>query len=322
MKKLLLAVISLSMGTPVLASPPRPKALRPPPCQGSSLERSGTHQGTLLWGTKEEVKLVSVSLSGARLRGKELSPLRLEEGRLMTTTSAREFVGAVLQGKTLDGTSLEVALCGAEPDARDSSVERYRLEVWRATSQTWEDPCIATGGRVTGRALAVSGVWNASGASGAVEGQFTFACEAGTIAKCVDWGYKPWSEKDGQSLTALHQACTRMARADYCGNGKSHTSDGVLIDVYDDYKVMTRMTESGGGWDVSRGAFEAAWNPEGATCLSHLRDGKAVETVMQECPGRFQWAEKDLGGDDRCTVIRKDANVESASLRNRSYARR
>ena len=41
------------------------------------------------------------------------------------------------------------------------------------------------------RALAVSGVWDASGARQDVPGKLTFACENGAITKCISWGYKP-----------------------------------------------------------------------------------------------------------------------------------
>ena len=111
-----------------------------------------------------------------------------------------------------------------------------------------------------------------------------------------------------------------MARADYCGNGNSHTRDGNPIDVYDGLKVMERATKSSELWNVERGSFEAAWSAEGATCLSHTRDGQAVEAVMAECPDLFQKASKDLGEGDRCTVVRKGMSVEEAPLRNRSYA--
>ena len=50
----------------------------------------------------------------------------------------------------------------------------------------------------------------------------TLACEGGAITKCIRWGYQPWAQHSGSSLKELHQACTRMARADYCGTGLGH----------------------------------------------------------------------------------------------------
>lgn len=314
MKTPLLVVTCLVVGTPVLAAPL-------PPCQGRSIERNGTRQGTLLWGMDGgrdgENVLVSVALEGARLKDKPLPGLRLERGHLRAASPSLE--GVVFQGKDGNGNSVEVALCRTERAGTDPTQERYEIEVWKPKREKWENPCLATDPKSTPRALAVPGQWDGSGARQEVAGAFTFACEAGAIAKCVEWGYKPWAKKEGKSLTELHQACTRMARADYCGDGKSHTRDGSSIDVYDGLKVLERATESSELWDVRRGSFEAAWSAEGATCLSHTRDGQAVETVMAECPDLFEKAGKELDGGDRCTVVRKGANAEEAPLRNRSY---
>jgi len=46
-------------------------------------------------------------------------------------------------------------------------------------------------------------------------------------------GYKPWKVVNGQSLWAYHQACTRMMRADYCGDGRPHTREGTPIYIDD-----------------------------------------------------------------------------------------
>lgn len=58
-----------------------------------------------------------------------------------------------------------------------------------------------------------------------------FSCRDGVAAKCIDWGYKPWAEQ-GQ-MSAYFQACTRMARADYCGTGHSRTIPGTMINYGD-----------------------------------------------------------------------------------------
>jgi hypothetical protein len=229
------------------------------------------------------------------------------------------LVGAVLQGTSSDGQPVEVALCRAEPDARDPAMFRYQIEVWHAESATWRNPCIATHLVPKPQALALQEVWDSSGAKHEVPGKFTFACENGAIAKCIDWGYKPWEMKDGHSMEELHQACTRMARADYCGNGRSHTREDAPIDMYDSLGILTRTRVATSGWDPALASFEASWSPEGASCLARTRDGHALETILQECPGRFETAAKDLGEDDHCMARRKDARPEEAPLRNRSY---
>jgi hypothetical protein len=165
----------------------------------------------------------------------------------------------------------------------------------------------------------VGGVWDASGARQEAAGKLTLACETGVITKCIRWGYKPWTSRDGQSLAELHQACTRMARADYCGDGQSHTREGTLIDMYDRMGVLAATTESSPEWDLSRVSFEAAWAPDGATCLARTRDGRALETISQECPGRFQASTTELGQGDRCKLQREGLRPGVPLLRNRSY---
>ncbi|MFY0578506.1 ADYC domain-containing protein [Cystobacter fuscus] len=239
----------------------------------------------------------------------------------MAPSASQELEGAVLQGAASDGTPVEVAVCDAEVSAEDPSLVKYQIQVWNGVSASWENPCIATGRVPSPRALAVPGVWDESGARSDKGGKFTFACENGAIAKCVNWGYRPWAKKEGSSLAELHRACTRMARADYCGDGRSHTRDNNLIDMYDGLNVSTRTKVSSAAWDVNRASFEAAWSTEGATCLSRTRDGQEVETLMAQCPGRFELAQKDLGEGDQCTVVRKGGGAKAALLRNRSYGR-
>ncbi|MBA3549162.1 MAG: pentapeptide repeat-containing protein [Nannocystis sp.] len=106
----------------------------------------------------------------------------------------------------------------------------------------------------------------------------TFACKNAVLAKCVLWGYRPWTtatrcdkDKNGKqkgckqvALKDYHQACTRMARADYCGDGTARTYEGTAIDLWDRLSppVETPTTD----W-----AIEAEWTPDGASCLNFQR---------------------------------------------------
>lgn len=348
MKSSLFVLACLLVGAPAIASAPQRKQPQPqelapkskqtsmaeamprvPPCQGQTLQRSVWPQGSLLWGTRrkeasEETSsvLVSVALSGAQLGGTGLKGVRLEDGRLVAPSVApKGLVGAVFRGTASGGQSVGVALCGVEPTSKNPSIAWYRIEFWNAQSGFWENPCVATGRVPAPRALAVQGVWDETGARQEVPGKFTFACENGAIAKCTQWGYSPWAKKDGHSLAELHQACTRMARADYCGDGRSHTHEDNPIDMYDDLKVLTRTTEASQGWAPERASFEAAWAPDGAWCLARTREGQAVETILAQCPDRFEVGVEDLGGGDRCTVRRKGGRAGAALLRNHSYGR-
>lgn len=307
--------------------PSRVGKSRSQPCQRQEPERTVWPQGTHLWGTLRQVEkeetssvLTSVSLASLQLSGSEKKQVRLDGGRIVAPgLTSENLAGAVLQGTSSDGKPVEVALCGAEPSPGDEKMVWYHVEIWNAVSGTWENPCVATSRMLHPRALAVPGVWNSSGTRQDVPGRFTLACENGAIAKCVNWGYKPWAFKDGKPLTELHQACTRMARADYCGDGRSHTHQNTFIDMYDSLGLLERSTQATAGWDPARASFEAAWTPEGALCLSRTRDGRKLESVLSECPGRFEPVAEDLGQGDHCAYRRKGLSAQTALLRNHSY---
>lgn len=350
MKKSLLVCLLLQL--PALAqagasAPAKPSASRPAGgvsdaeryarrCQSQSAYRAVRPQGTMLWGTKRDWNtekrteerssvLVSADLAPLRLADDGVKALRLEGGHLVAvppseagaTTSG--VVGAVLQGTASDGKPVEVAICGAEPSPEDPGMVFYRIEAWNAVAQEWENPCVAVDRVPDPRALAVGGVWDATGAHHATPGKLTFACQNGAITKCILWGYKPWAQRDGKSLADFHQACTRLARADYCGNGRSHTRNNTFIDIYDRLGVLKRAATASREWDPVRASFEAAWAPDGATCVARTRDDRAVETLLQECPDRFQKGAADSGVGEPCAVRRADVGPEAALLRNLSY---
>jgi hypothetical protein len=279
-------------------------------CQKKTPERGQWPQGPLLWG--------------ARLSWDDTQPVSDTRRSVLvsvdTSSLSKANVGSVLRGSSSDGTSVEVSVCQAEPDSDDPELLWYHIEAWNPVAQEWQNPCMPTGGVPHPRAVAVSGVWDSSGAHQQVNGKLTLACENGAITKCIRWGYKPWASRDGQSLAPLHQACTRMARADYCGNGTSHTQQGTTIDMYDSLGLLLPTTKASASWDPARASFEAAWAPDGATCLSRTRDGRALETIQQECPGRFRAsAPVELGQGDRCTLQRSGVNPYPALLKNLAY---
>jgi hypothetical protein len=104
---------------------------------------------------------------------------------------------------------------------------------------------------------------------------FTIACrDVGAVAKCIDrMGYKPWRTATrctpsgtcaDVSLAPYLEACVRMVRADYCGDGTTHTSNGTAIDVIDNVGLQSR--------DPAQDWFpEAQWSPTGAVCMSNYR---------------------------------------------------
>lgn len=344
----LLVLMSLLVGSPSFAGPPSPgmrqhgpdaKSLPlAPPCQPRAAERTVWPNGSLLWGSVwpngsllsgssrqgdtdgERTVLASVALHGARVRGTDVSDVRLEEGRLVSPSLASKgWTGVEFDGLTSDGQPVKVAVCGVESSRTETSSQWYRIEVRKEKSATWENPCIPTERTPNPRALAVQGVWDVSGARKEMKDRFTFACENGAIAKCAEWGYKPWAKKGENSLAPFHQACTRMVRGDYCGNGRSHTHDDNPLDVYDSLRIMTRTDEDGPGWKRTLASFEGGWTPDGASCLARTREGQSLKSIQEECPDRFVDDAKDFGDGDRCVISVPSKAGEKTLLRNWSY---
>lgn len=135
----------------------------------------------------------------------------------------------------------------------------------------------------------------------------TFACTTGALGKCAATctdaqqcaaagvpyalGYKRWAaphlafDSTGKLVWrdyALdHQACTRMVRADYCGDGRSWTATGTPIDVYDRTLINTKTTAGSALW-----MYEATWNENGAVRIScdRLTEGPVSCPIGGDAP--------------------------------------
>jgi len=211
----------------------------------------------------------SVWLQGSVFHGYEAGQYR----------AGMDFVGARFTGNLGDGTTLQLRVDDVQPDASPTGdVWTYGVSFLDTVDGVWKPVCPAEDGSAL-RAIPVMGRWDyrqgVPGEGGAkVEDSsvFTFACEEGAIAKCVRFGYRPWAQTaDGRSLADHHQACTRMVRADFCGDGTSYTQDGNWVNLYDAVGVQTD-TE---GW-----LPEAEWTPAGARCIT--QDTRAQVPVS--CP--------------------------------------
>jgi hypothetical protein len=193
--------------------------------------------------------------------------------------SGRDFEHARFLGHRGDGGLVELRVDALTPGTgTNQDVWRYQVSYREPSDGHWYPICRNASGQPV-EAIAVAGRWDyrqgLPGLGGAKYDDphaFTFACEGAAIAKCIHIGYKPWAHVGGRSLAAHHQACTRLIRADYCGDGTSHTVDGQWVDLFDALGVQ-RDTED---WTV-----EAAWDTEGARCFTdHNRAHAPVS-----CPG-------------------------------------
>jgi len=122
------------------------------------------------------------------------------------------------------------------------------------------------------KALALPGYWDDKGSYADDGKSFTLACLNGAAAKCAHWGYVPWEKytkagsSESKELLPYYKACVHAARADYKGegDGKFHTCNSTMIDIYDNLGIAGQDTDP--GW-----VFEAAWSQKGAVCAARPR---------------------------------------------------
>jgi hypothetical protein len=77
----------------------------------------------------------------------------------------------------------------------------------------------------------------------------------------------------------IYNACVRLVRADYCGDGEATTRDGMRIDLYDDHGVQQSDRDP-------LQEFEAGWTAAGAVCVRHVRvkENISLERLAASCP--------------------------------------
>lgn len=202
----------------------------------------------------------------------------LQDAPVTGTLQGKQLQGLPLNASTEAGRRLKMRIERVEPDPEDPEREVYLYSVVyrESASRDWQPLCLPDRAGGT-QAMALRGRWNAHG-DYLDEENLTFACTNGALAKCVRLGYKPWKKVQGRSLREFHQACTRLIRADYLGNGRSYTQEGTLVEVYDVLGIRRRRSLPGSGM-----VFEAAWSPRGATCMHRTRLGESVRPWVEQC---------------------------------------
>jgi hypothetical protein len=221
------------------------------------------------------------SLNGESLNGPDTSRFTvwtsLDNVRIGGTAIENVQLAATVFTGTRNGTEIRAAdFVGAEFTALRGNSSPVTLKITSANQQNglwtygvayferngnWYSICHNSSGPLP--AMPLEGVWNhdfgaADGGSHTADPtRFTFACtRVGTLAKCVAAGYLPWVPQ----LAQHHQACVRMIRADYCGNGISHTTTGHLVNLYDGLGIQV---------DTNPFRVEAEWDANGARCVTN-----------------------------------------------------
>lgn len=236
------------------------------------------------------ISLNGVSLNGISLNGTSLNGLSITSVNVNGTsatnkpvvagsTTAPPWTTAALVGSTWNATTsaggtiklrIDAATAGTAPNA-----EAWFYAVSYQTSTGWSPACGLDANKAPIQAVAVAGVWGPVGsdqtAYQASTTQFTLACRTKTIAKCFEMGYKPYKALGGQL-----QACVRLLRADYCGNGTAYTLDGTTLNLYDNVGVQT---------DTQSWLPEAEWNASGATCINSANDARwqLTQSTLPSC---------------------------------------
>ena len=217
----------------------------------------------------------SASLKSVEVQGTEFK-VALTDGRVLRS---REIVGARLT-IAMGGQMVRVRIDGVErdPDAKNGEVWLHTFSAELADG-TWQNVCDpGPDGRRQG--FPVAGRPRPDGMlEPADPGVFELACTSGALGKCVRFGYRPWAFKDGLELREVYNACIRMVRADYCGNGTATTKDGQAIDMYDDLAIQ--KPENDPAMD-----FEAGWTEQGAACVRHVRvkENVTLDSLVAACP--------------------------------------
>jgi hypothetical protein len=252
------------------------------------------NQGTRLQGDRRQTRSQPRAyrglgdLNGARLalEADATNAVTLRDGQLVArgfadTASLRD---TPITATAPDGRKFRVEIAAV---IQDNGLERIQISV------DGESAC-----KPDMHGVFVPGSWDAKAAHVDDPDVVTYSCMDGVIAKCVDWGYAPWlTDAD------MHASCTRLARADYCGNGTPWTMDGTLVNVYDRLGIQSPSS----GDDMK---FEAAWGVDGAICVGKSRYEIHDASGHSVLPACFATLPKCTGIDD--------AAASGAMLANRS----
>lgn len=255
-------------------------------------EQGISMQGISMQGiSMQGMNLLGFRVDNATLSGEPLGNVRVQKGEVVadrsdgSTVRGTGLVGARFKAQVRDASvnpprsalaDFRITAISPELDKYDPTdtgrTYLYTLEQRVPETSQWVAACpVDEDGRRV--AIPLAAIFDEHGERIASSSMFTFGCTTGVIAKCYRWGYRPWVGGYGD-LTAMHWTCTRLARADYCGNGVPHTRDGTEINVWDRLPSPGPIQRHGGLLGVTPPLgmlFEAGWNTGGAVCMSTKR---------------------------------------------------
>ena len=237
--------------------------------------------GTVFNGTVFNGKTLNgIEFTGAQLSGDGLSNVTLSQTVFTANTPTGMITGTQLAGARFTGyvsdngtinLRIDQVTSGPSPN---SDLLQYAVSYDTPTG--WRPLCGLDANSQAIPAWPVVGYFNeADGSYASDTSKFQFVCRGGAIAKCLEFGYRPWRalQNSAGTFESTWVACTRMVRADYCGDGTAHTTDGVLIDVADQDGLLVPATS----WGV-----EAEWTSSGAVCVTEGEDTRWADNGLTE----------------------------------------
>lgn len=196
--------------------------------------------------------------------------------------------GTVLRGYDLvdrpieaSGRALRIEQMVTEAQASGGRIFLYHI-VAKSEHGRWEETCPTSDGTIV---LAMP-LKNR-------RGQSRMVCADSAEARCVAFGYHPWEASDTVPMDRIHEACVRMLRAEYGGDGQPYTTSGVPVQFYDTFGIRKPPVAK----DV---VFEAAWDENGALCIAHVRARELASlTLLEQKYDRLKrWREDTVCAED------------------------
>jgi len=223
--------------------------------------------------TTNGIRLNGIRLNGIRLNGIRLNGTPLGVSGTGAPLSGADIVGSTWTAELSDGTTLPIRIDDAlQGTGTNSDLWFYKMSYEADGARA--SLCVDDANNPL-YAGTVRGTWNleqgvpGGGSYNASDSLFTIACRGSSIAKCVEFGYKPWHDAVPELAS-----CVRALRGDYCGDGTPYTVNGTVVNIFDSRGIQT---------DDASWVPEAAWTPEGAACVSKKKQER-FDQVANERP--------------------------------------